>query len=160
MRLPHPKIVVVGLLSAGFVALAVYFAAMNVVALPRAEATLDRTAVSLEAPPALAVGERGALVLHVDNRANSDAVRFRDALVSPSVTALVRFDDQAIGAQGAMLEGDRITWNREIPGGGAAELRLPFQAHKAGRRDGALLLLFQVPRMTKGKSLPLTIEVR
>jgi hypothetical protein len=160
MRAPHPKTIVVGLLSAGFVVLVAYFVVMGLVTLPRAEATLDRAAVRLEGPAALAAGEPGALVLHVDNRANRDAVRFRDVLVSPNVTELVYFDGRALRAQGAALEGDRITWNREIPGGGTAELRLPFQARTAGRREGALLLLFEVPRMTKGKSLPLIIEVR
>ncbi len=160
MRSPHPKTVVVGLLSAGFVVLAAYFVVMNVVTLPRAEATLDRAAVRLEAPPALAVGQQGALVLYVDNRANRDPVRLRDALVSPNVTQLITFEGQALRIQGAAREGDRIIWNREIPGGAAAELRLPFQARNAGRQEGALLLLFEVPRMTKGKALPFSLEVR
>ena len=160
MHIPHPKTILVGLLSAGFVVLAGYFVVMNVVTLPRAEATLDRAAVRLEGPPALAVGEQGALVLHVDNRANRDAVRLRDMLVTPNVSELVHLDGRALSGQGAALDGDRITWNREVPGGGAAELSLPFQARKAGRSQGALLLLFEVPRMTKGKALPLTIEVR
>jgi len=160
MRAPHPKTIIVALLSAGFVILAAYFIVMNVVTLPRAEATLDRAAVRLEAPPALVLGERGALVLHVDNRANRDAVRFRDVLVSPSLTELLHFGGETLRAQGASQEGDRITWNRDVPGGSAAEITLPFQARKAGRHQGALLVLFEVPRMTKGKSVPLTIEVR
>ncbi len=161
MRAPHPKTIVVGLLSAGLVALAAYFAAMDFVVLPRAEATLDRTAVRLEGPAgALAVGERGALVLRVDNLANRDPVRLRDVLMEPSLARLVHFDGEGLRAQGASQEGNRIAWNREIPGGGAAEMTLPFQARTAGRQEGALLVLFEVPRMTKGRSLPLTIEVR
>ncbi len=129
--------------------------------LPRAEATLDRTAVRLEGPAAaLAVGERGALVLRVDNRANRHPVRLRDVLVEPTLARLVHFDGEALRAQGASQEGDRIVWNREVPGGGAAEMTLPFQARTAGRQAGALLVLFEVPRMTKGRSLPLALEVR
>lgn len=161
MRAPHPKTVVVGLLSAGMAALAVYFFLMNLVVLPRAEATLDRIAVRLEVPAGpLAVDAPGALVVRVDNRANRSPVRLRDLLLTPNLAELIHFEGQGLGAQGASEEGDRIVWNREVPGGGAAELRLPFRARRGGRRDGALLVLFEVPRMTKGRSLPLTLEVR
>ena len=136
-----------------------YFAIMDLVVLPRAEATLDRAVVRLEAPPALAVGERGALLLRVDNRANRESVRLRDVVASEPLADLVRFDGEALRAQGAMQEGPRIVWNREVPGGGNVELALPFQAKRAGRHTGALFVLFEVPRMTKGRSFAVTIEV-
>ena len=161
MRAPHPKTIIVGLLSAGLVLLAGYFAAMDFVVLPRAEATLDRTAVRLEGPAAaLAVGERGTLVLRVDNRTNRDPVRLRDALLSPAVAEAVRLDGEALRAQGAALDGPRVIWDREIPAGSAVDLALPFHARRAGRHVGSLLVLLDVPRMTKGRSLPLAIEVR
>ncbi len=161
MRTPHPKTVVVALLSAGLIAVLVYFAAMFFVVLPRAEATLDRAEVRLEPPPGpLGVGERGILLLSVDNRANRDAVRLRAVLVSPNLAELVHFDGEALRAQGARLEADRITWNREIPGGSAAQFTLIFQARKAGRDGGPVLMLFEVPRMSKGRAVPLTLEVR
>ncbi len=160
LRTPHPKTIVVGVLCAALVALAAYFAAMEFLVLPRAEATLDRLAVRLEAPATLAVGERGTLVFRVDNRANRQPVRFRDVVATQELADLLRFDGQALRAQGASLEGLRIVWNREIPAGAAVELALPFQPKRAGRHAGALLVLFEVPRMTKGRSFPLTLEVR
>ncbi len=160
MRLTERKTLVAGLVSAVFIVLALYFIIANVTAVPRAEATLDRVAVRLEAPPPVPVGARGSLMLVVDNRANRVPVRFRDILASPNLTELIRFDAGALREEGASLEGDRITWNREIPGGGTANFRLPFQASKAGEHRGALLLLFEVPRLTKGKSVPLVLEVR
>jgi hypothetical protein len=158
MRVPHPKTVVVGLLSSVLIAGLAYFAAMFLVLLPRAEATLDRTAVRLEVPGPLGVGERGTLLLRVDNRANRDPVRLRDALPSPGLAEALRFDGEGVRAQGAVLEGPRVVWNREIPGGGAADVSLPFYSRRAGRHEGSLLVLLDVPRMTKGRSLPLTIE--
>ena len=161
MRTPHPKAIVVGLLSAGLVFLAGYFIVMDRVFLPRAEATLDRVQLHLEpAPRPLGVGKRGMLFLSVDNRANHDSVRLRDALLSPSLADVVRFDGETFTAQGAVLDGPRVVWNREISGGGSVDLPLTFYARKAGRYEGAVLVLLDVPRMTKGRSLPLTIEVR
>ncbi len=160
LRAPHPKTIVVAALSAGLIALLAYFVAMDLVVLPRAEATLDRAVVRLEAPAALAVGDRGTLVFRVDNRANREAVRFRDVVATQELADALRFDGEALLAQGAIQEGARIVWNREIPGGGEAELVLPFQAKRAGRHAGALLVLCEVPRMTKGRSFPLMLEVR
>lgn len=160
MRLPHPKTIVVALLSAGLVVLAAYFILMDLVVIPRAEATIDRVGLRLEAPAALAAGERGTLVLRVDNRDNSEPVKFRDAMLTPELAGLVRFDHQALRALGAQAEGGRVVWDREIPAGGHAEFALPFHAAAAGRRAGTLRVLFEVPRVTKGRFLPLTIEVR
>ena len=160
LRIPHPKTIVVGLLSASLAALVAYFAIMDFVVLPRAEATLDRTVVHLEAPTALAMGERGALAFRVDNRANRDPVRLRDVLLPADLARLILFDGAALAAQNASLEANRVVWNRQIPGGGFADLNLPFEARRAGRHEGTLLVLFEVPRMTKGRSFPFTIEVR
>lgn len=160
MRPPHPKTVVVGLLSAVLLALVAYFAVMDLVVLPRAEATLDRTEVHLQGPGVVAEGERGTWTLRVDNRANTDPVRVRDLVLDPALAEAVRLDGQALQAQGARLEGPRIVWEREVPGGRSVEVAVPFQARRPGRHGGSVRVLFEVPRMTKGRVLPLNIEVR
>ncbi len=99
-------------------------------------------------------------MLRVDNRDNSEPVKFRDAMLTPELAGLVRFDHQALRALGAQAEGGRVVWDREIPAGGHAEFALPFHAAAAGRQAGTLRVLFEVPRVTKGRFLPLTIEVR
>lgn len=159
-RAPHPKTIVVGLLSAGLVLLAAYFLTMDLVVIPRAEGTIDRVGLILEGPVALAVGEGGRMVLRIDNANNSQPVRFRDVLLEPEVADLIRIDARALREQGAQAEGARVVWEREIPAGGRAELVVPFHAARQGRRAGSLRVLFEVPRLTKGRILPLTIEVR
>jgi hypothetical protein len=161
MRFPHPKTCIVGALAGGLIVLFGYFAVMWIMVLPRAEATIDRVAVRVDAPGPLAVGERAIVTLRLDNRGNTDPVRFRDVLLPPEMARRVRIDGAAVRAQGASLEaGPRIVWDREVPGGGAADLALPFEAREAGRYEGVLLVLFEVPRLTKGRSLPLTLEIR
>lgn len=160
IRATSVKALLVGLLSAGFLVLAGYFLVMDLVVIPRAEATIDRVGLHLAGPEGLAAGGRGALLLRVDNSENPEPVTLRDVVLAPQLAALVRLDGPALRAQAARLEGDRAVWDRQIPAGGRTDFTLPLHAVRAGRQAGAVRVLFQVPRLTKGRILPLTIEVR